>query len=167
MKRIRFLTLFAIAVVSLVASASPAAEPAWFDLENCAFCKHLGENPGLLDHVTWENHPIDRGLLMIATVDAEYREAYHDAMAAMEELGAKMQRGEIDPTSVTMCGSCLAYGALIMSGAKVETIETATGDITLLTADEPKLVAKIHAYAERNAEELAKLEAVETPRPVH
>jgi hypothetical protein len=129
----------------------------WFDLEGCAFCKNLIADPALLPHMQWENHTTASGALSITVVDPQHKAAYDQAMTAMTSLGEKMHRGEVDPASVKMCGHCTAYGELMMAGAKVENVDGEAADATLITSDDPQLVAKIHEFNNRTNREMAEL----------
>ena len=149
---------FLLAVTMLVAITAVGDEKPWFDMEKCAFCGQLTKHPGLLDHMTCEYHEVSNGYLMVTVVDSEYRPAYIEAEQAMEKLGADMTSGKVDPTTVYMCGSCEAYGGLMMSGANIEHIPTRLGDIMLITSDKPDVIAAIKEYGRRSTEEMAKLE---------
>ncbi len=95
---------------------------------------------------------------MATVVDPKFRPDYIEAQKAMEQIGMDMAQGKIDPTRVYMCGSCEAYGNLLMSGAIVEHIPTKFGDIVLVTSDDTDVMKKIKAYGRRWAEETAKME---------
>ena len=145
----------------LVMMALPAGaeeETPWFDMVNCEFCKHLMDNPALLDHTVWEHHNISNGIINVTTVDPEYMDAYHNCTKAMQEAEAKMAKGE----KVKMCGMCQAMGELMMSGAKVEHVPTERGHVMLITSDNPEMVAKIQAWGKRNQDEMEKM----PPMPV-
>jgi hypothetical protein len=129
----------------------------WFDMETCAFCKNLTTDPGLLEHATWESHAIENGMIYIMTVAPEYAESMAKASAAMEELGAKMQSGQVNPATVKMCGSCQAFGQLMMAGVKMETVKGDAAEVTIVTSTDPALVAKMHEIVDRNTQEMALL----------
>ena len=98
-----------------------AQEKPWFDMQNCAFCKNLTAEEGLMDHITkWDHHNVDNGSVCITVVDKEYLEAYKRAMHNMEEVGKKLEQGEMLP----MCGLCKAYGELLKMGAKRDMVES-------------------------------------------
>lgn len=147
-----------LAVTMLIALAAAGDEKPWLDPDKCIFCQQLTKHEGLMDHMKCEHHDISHGHLMVTTVDPEYREAYVEAEKAMEQIGMDMAQGKIDPTKVYMCGSCEAYGGLIMSGALIEHIPTKVGDIVLITSDDPDVLKKIKDYGRRWEEELAKTE---------
>ena len=151
------LSIFVIALCLLVVVALAAEEKPWFDLEHCDFCKHLTTDPGLLDHMTWQHYNISNGALSVTTVSPEYKDSYLKAQQMMEETGKEMMEGK----PVNMCGSCEAYGQLMMDGVKFEHISTNVGDIVLMTSDKPELIEKIHAFAQKNNEELKKWEKVQ------
>ena len=136
-----------------------AVETPWFDMENCAFCKHLLKDPKLLENMIWENHDISNGLLMVTTVKPEFKKSYQEAMQAMMDLGQKLEKGEVDMKDIKMCGSCQHWGMLVEMGTKFEHIQGKTADIMLLTSDKPEVVKKIQEYGQRSREELAKMEA--------
>jgi len=143
--------------VLIMALSAATEEPPWFDMVNCEFCKHLTDDPELLNHTTWEHHNIANGVINVTTVAPEYMESYHKAGQAMEEVGARMMKGE----NVTMCGMCNAMGMLLQKGVKMEHIETKHGHVTLLTSDNPEMVAKIQSWGKRNQDEMAKIEQME------
>ncbi len=138
--------------------AKKAAETPWFDMKNCAFCKHLAKDPKLLDNMIWEHHDVSSGLLSITTVKPEFQKSYQEAMTAMMDLGQKMEEGEVDMKELKLCGSCQQWGVLEEMGVKFEHIKGKTADIMLMTSDKPEVVKKIQEYGQRNREELAKME---------
>lgn len=131
------------------------AKTKWFDMENCGFCKNLTEPPDMLDHCIWEHHKTDDGCIIVATLDEDYIEPYRAAIKKMEEVGKRMEAGEMVP----MCGMCMAYGSLMMKGVKFTHVDTKVGSVETLTADTPELVAEIHAMVDKTNAEMAKMEA--------
>ena len=153
----------AILVLALVAFAIPAlagdphamkTESGWFDMENCGFCKNLVKNPDLLPHMQWENHSLPNGSLSITVVEPGYEAAYAEAMGAMQALGTKMHSGEVDPTTVKMCGHCAAYGQLMMAGANMQEVDGEAADVTLITSADPQVIAQIHEFTKRTNKEM-------------
>jgi hypothetical protein len=160
MKAIGILALVVLAVPALAGEPPHSAmktASGWFDMENCEFCQSLVEDPALMDHMQWENHVISNGALSIAVVEPAYAAAYVKANAAMEALGQNMQTGKVDPTKVKMCGRCAAFGQLMMTGVKVETIKGEAAEVTLMTSGDPQVVAKIHEFTKRTNQEMAEL----------
>ncbi len=155
MRKVLTLSFAALLLMSVVGWAGDTEEAGWLDLEKCGFCKNLIEDPELLNHCTWENHNIENGAVTVTTVEKDYMESYHTAMAKMEEVNKKMQAGEMVPT----CGLCSHMGGLMMKGVKMEHVETQHGYVMLLTSDNPELVAEIHAMNDKTNAELAKFEA--------
>lgn len=139
----------------LVAGASTAGEMAWFDMANCAMCKNISSHEGLMENITWEQHPISNGVVSVTTVNPKYMDSYRSCHADMEKIGAKLEAGE----QVQLCGSCTALGQCIMKGVGMEYVKTSTGDVWLLTSDKPELVTEIQSWAKRNAEEMAKMKS--------
>ncbi len=156
MTRIRTLILAAALLVlaaplAVAPLARAADEGPWFDLVNCAMCKHLTAEPGLLDHMQWDTYKIAGGMLEVTRVEPAYAEAYGRLMAQMEQTGQRLMAGE----QMHLCNACQSYGALMMGGAQMEQVKTADGTITLLTASDPAVVARIHAHTERTQKEYA------------
>jgi len=145
-------------LVVLAVAATAGDEKPWFDMENCAFCKHIVAEKGLMEHMCFEYHDLTNGILSITTVDPEYQEAYERAQKNMEAVGAEMMK---DPQAQPpyMCGHCEAYGGLIMAGVMPQHVKAAVGDILVWTSDDPEMVAKLHAFADRSMEEMAKMKA--------
>lgn len=153
MKVLSTLSLLMILALPLLAGEHTSAS-GWFDMENCAFCKSLTEDPELLAHVTWENHKIQNGSMTITTVDPAYAAAYAKASKAMEDLGTKMTSGEVNPMEVKMCGHCQAFGQLMMAGVRMEKVVGEAAEVMLLTSDDPNIVAMIHEMTDRDIEEM-------------
>jgi len=155
--------LSSILVVMTMAAVAGAAEHAmrtesgWFDMANCEFCKNLIEDPGLLPHMTWENHKIANGMIQITTVQPEFAKSYQKCSMAMQTLGGDMMSGKRNPAEVKMCGSCAAFGQMMMAGVKMENVEGQAADVALITSEDPAMVAKIHEYCDRNNKEMALL----------
>lgn len=146
------------------ADQAPApGEAPWFDLENCAFCKHLTKEPQLMHNMKWEHHDLSNGAVTITVVKPQFRAAYMEAGTAMEDLAKKMETGEVNPADVRMCGSCQYYGKLMMMGAKFEYVQSDLADLVLITSDKPEVVKEIKVYAQRNRDEMAKWEKAGKP----
>ncbi len=154
MKSVLTMCFATLLLLSAAGWAGDTEEAGWLDLESCGFCKHLTEDPGLLDHCTWENHNVEKGVVTVTTVEKDYMPSYHTAMVKMKEVNKKMEAGEMVP----MCGSCAAMGGLMMKGAKMEHVETQHGYVMLMTSDDPELVTEIHAWTDKTNAELAKFE---------
>ena len=136
-----------------------ATKSGWFDLQNCEFCKNLLDDPELLPHLTWETHKIANGMMNITTCDPHYAESYAKCTAAMEKLGNDMMSGKVNPMQVKMCGSCAAFGQMMMAGVSTENVDGDAADIMLITSSDPAMVAKLHEYADRNNKEMAEMMA--------
>ena len=149
MKRslVAFAALIAIAIVAPLTTAGE--EKPFFDLENCAICKNLGAEEGLMDHIDWETHLLDNGALTVSYVPEEYKAAMARAHGKMMAVVQKMESGE----SVHLCGFCTSYGALMTSGAQIKEFETKTGSISLMTSTDAKVVEMIHAHSNKTEEE--------------
>ena len=167
MKKVALLAVLVLSVGLVVATfaeeateeaTEKAVEAPWFDMENCAFCKHLLKDPKLMENMVWEHHDISNGLLMVTTVNPECQKSYQEAMGAMMDLGQKLEKGEVDAKDIKMCGSCQHWGMLVEMGTKFEHIQGKTADITLMMSDKPEAVKMIQEYGQRSREELAKME---------
>lgn len=165
MKKTAFIAVTAILFASVallqgVGNAGPG-ETAWFDMQGCAFCKNLVKDPALMKNMTWEHHDISNGVVAITTVKPEFRKSYVEARTAMMEVGKKLETGQLAMDKVPMCGHCQAYGKLYMMGAKMESIEGSQADVTIMTSDKPEMVKEIKAFAQKNRDEMAKMEKAE------
>jgi len=155
MKKLTFLAV--LAVTAMAASAVPAGDTPWFDLANCSFCKSMSQEPGLMDHISWENHKIANGMISVTVVDPEYKEAWDRAHMGMMEAAKKLESGEQMP----VCGFCNSYGMLKMAGATCDYVETSVGLVYTMTSDNEELIQKIHAHTDKTNEEYAKMMAAE------
>ena len=77
------------------------------------------------------------------------------AHKGMEATIEKLEGGE----AMDLCGFCTSYGMLMAEGAESTELKTVGGDISLLTSDDPEVVKKIHAHAEKTIEEFKKMMA--------
>jgi hypothetical protein len=82
-------------------------------------------------------------------------------MGEMQKVMEKMQAGE----TVNLDGYCIGYGDLINSGAKIENIEAAHSNVTIITSSDPKVIKKIHDFTQRTKDELAKMTAAPAEAP--
>jgi len=145
--------LLFLAVTVSMAQDKPQEKP-WFDMKNCDFCKNLMVDSMLLPNLVWEHHDISNGLMTVTIVKPEYKASYQTAMDAMNKLSQEMAQGKKD---VKMCGSCQAYGGLMMAGAKVENVHGDWGDVALITSDKPEVQKMIKDYGQRTRDEMAKM----------
>jgi hypothetical protein len=153
--------LFAtVALLQGVGNAG-AGESAWFDMEGCAFCKNLVKDPHLMENMTWEHHDISNGVVTITTVKPESRKSYIEAKTAMMDVGKKLETGQLTMDKVPMCGHCQTYGKLMMMGVKMESVEGSQADVIIMTSDKPEVVKEIKAFAQKNRDEMAKMEQAE------
>ena len=156
MKRLTILFMAAaLGVVAVGATVLAAETTQWFDMKNCGMCKHMMEDPALLQNSTWEHHNISNGIVSVSTVKDDAMPAYKKAMAGFQATSAKLQKGE----QVQLCGMCTAMGSLFPKGARYESIPTEHGSVSLITGDSPELIADIQAWGERTTKDLAKLDA--------
>jgi len=143
MSRLRSTTLILILV--LVAATALAGDPGtWFDLENCGMCKNLLVDQELFQAMTWETHVLTNGLLEVTTYPDGYAERHDALMASMEAAGQKMMAGE----SMPMCNMCMSYGGMMMAGADMDHVTTESGMVTVITSQDPKVVAMIKDHAD-------------------
>ena len=148
---------FALAALALPLAAAPGS-PTWFDLENCSMCKHMMAEEGLMDHMKWENHLTQDGMMSVTVVAAGYEEAFTRSMMNMKATGEKLMSGE----KMYLCGFCQSFGGLHMAGANVEHFETVAGYVELVTSRDPAVVEKIHAHGKRTIDEYNKMLAAES-----
>jgi hypothetical protein len=119
------------------------------EMEKCAVCKHLAAKPELMKDMTWETHKIDNGMLCVSTVPKEQKSAFEalnkKMQSAIEEVKAAAQQGK----PVEICEFCAGWGELMKAGAKSKQIQLTNGMIDMITSDDPAVVAKIHAEADK------------------
>jgi len=147
--------IVALAFTLIVFVIATAQDKSWFDMENCAFCKNLTAEPGLMDHITkWDHHNVKNGSVSVTVVDEAYLPAYKKAMMGMEATAKKMQAGEKLP----MCGMCEAYGAAMMKGAQSEEVQSGNIFVSLMYSNDPEVINEIHAMTDRTNDEMMKME---------
>jgi hypothetical protein len=157
-------TIVTLAVVGFAAAWSSAVfgetatDDTLAELKNCAVCKYFAEKPELMKNMVWETHKIENGMLSLTTVPKELKQEF-DAlgakmMQAIEQVKADSQAGK----PVELCNFCAAMGELMKAGAKQQHIGTSVGAIHLCTSEDPDVVAKIHALADKAIAEQKKVE---------
>ena len=65
------LTTALVCAVLILAGTVAADDKPWFDMEGCAFCKQIGAEKGLAEHMRHEYHHLTNGLLSITMVDED------------------------------------------------------------------------------------------------
>jgi hypothetical protein len=151
-----FLALLSPCVASLGADAANDALLA--EMKKCAVCRAMAEKPDLMEHMTWETHKIDNGMLCVANVPKEHAKEFANLHAKMMQNVAKVKADLREGKAVQLCSFCQSMGDLEKSGAKQQVIDTATGSITLVTSTDPEVVKKIHEQADRVIAEQKKLQ---------
>jgi hypothetical protein len=119
------------------------------EMEKCVVCKYIGENSELMREMTWETHKIDNGMLCLTTVPKELKKDFDAVSAKMMQAIEKVKADEEQGKEVELCHFCVAMGELMKLNAKQQHIETQTGAIHLCTSDDPAVVKKIHAMADK------------------
>ncbi len=155
MKHRLLVTAVAIMAIAMVAVAVAQEKP-WYDMKNCEFCKPW-LTPEMMKNCTWDQREVSNGVMTLCFFPESFRESYKKASAQMGALSKRAATGE----KIPICGSCEAMGSFFMRGAKMEEVPTKSGVVQLLTASDSSLVADMHKWAKRNAEEQKKMLAAE------
>jgi hypothetical protein len=143
--------------ILVVSGLALAGGDAWFDMENCGFCKSLLEDPELLHHMTWEQYSISNGIISVTTVEKDYMDSFKKAHTKMAGVAEQLQQGN----QIPMCNSCMAIGQIMMKGPHSEQVATNSGEIWLMTSEDPAVVEEMQQWAKKNMAELAKMEKTE------
>jgi hypothetical protein len=145
--------LAGLGLLVVLAAWAVAEEKPWFDMEHCEMCKNFAQYPEMMENMSWEQHKISSGFMSVSTVPLEQVDAYRQANAQCNALGEKLEAGH----QVPLCGSCDAFGVLLMNGAKMEQVELKYGGVMLLTSGDSTVVAGLHAWVDRNTDEMQKM----------
>jgi hypothetical protein len=149
--RLTILTLF---IAALALSFCYAAdEGSWFDMQNCEYCKHLLEDPQLMNNMTWEHKSISNGMISIAKVQPAYLESYKKARAKMDAVSQRIMGGE----NVHICNMCKGMLSIQKAGANMNLVESDNVFIAVTTAENPEVVGMIHSWGERTNREMKAL----------
>jgi|GEM_PF-391437 len=155
MKTAKITLALTIAFTLFVAIGLQATDVKWFDMENCAFCKILGSKAGLVESTKWETVKLSNGILTLETVAAEKLADYRAAVKEIDEVAKRLEKGE----EMSLCGFCLAMGALVEKGVHYEYVPTSSGGLTLLTSSDSTMQKEISAFHEKTEEMMKKMEA--------
>ena len=127
-------------------------------MKKCEVCKVLADKPELMEHMTWETHKIENGMLCVASVPKDQKKDFEAAHKQMMQSIAKVTADQKAGKKVQLCAMCAGMGDLMKAGAKQQQINTATGAISLVTSSDPAVVEKIHAQADKAIAEHKKME---------
>ena len=152
----RIVVLLVGLTVLLCSVATAGDDVPWIDMEKCAFCKVITAEEGLAEHMQFEYHKLSNGMMSITVVDKEYVEPYERVEKKMEKLGNELMQATEMPY---MCGLCSAHGEFYMAGLQPDHIRSKVGEIVIWTSDQPEMVEKLHAFAQRSIDECARMEA--------
>jgi hypothetical protein len=130
-----------------------ADETHWMDMANCAMCKSIMDQPGLMESMSMEVYDLSDGMVQVCTVKPGQMEAYKTAMAGMDATAKKLQAGEELP----LCNMCQAFMGLMAAGAQMEVVPTKSGSLEMMRSASPEGVTQIHEWAERTRSEMAKM----------
>lgn len=128
---------------------------AWYDMEHCELCKNFASMKDQMHRMRCETKVIDDGLIMVAFVPRNMKEAMDAAEKNMEKTVARLTQGEQLP----MCGFCQGYGELMELGAKFQNMEVAGNDVTIVTSEDEEVVKKIQEFARQAQSEHEKMMA--------
>jgi hypothetical protein len=119
------------------------------EMQKCAVCKHLADNPELMKNMVWETHKIDNGMLCLTTVPKEMKKDFDAVSEKMHQAIEQAQADAKEGKEVELCSFCMSMGELMKLPAKQQHIETKTGAIHMVTSDDPEVVKKIHEIADK------------------
>jgi hypothetical protein len=119
------------------------------EMQKCAVCKHLAQNPELMKNMVWETHKIDNGMLCLTTVPKEMKRDFDKVSEKMHQAIEQVQADSKEGKQVDLCEFCASMGELMTLNAKQQHIETRTGAIHMITSDDPAVVKKIHDVADK------------------
>jgi hypothetical protein len=148
-------TLLTIATLALVASGAMSAVAAssedamMAEMEKCAVCKNLAANPELLENMTWETHKLDNGMMCVTTVSEEFKADFDSLNAKVKTSVEKVKADQQQGKAVPLCDLCADMGQITEAGAKEKEIKIPNGSIHMMTSDDPAVVEKIHANADK------------------
>ena len=154
MRTLLSLTAMLMLVCAAMVMAEEAEKP-WFDMQNCAFCKEVTAQPGLMDHMRHEYHNVSAGILTVGYVDKEFQDKFKAAQAGMQKVVADLQAGK----QVPMCQHCAKIGEFYMKGVTMEEIKSSEAVVIVYSHTDPEAIKDIQAFGARNNEELAKMKA--------
>jgi hypothetical protein len=162
MKTIVLLAALGLVVTwSSLVFAETAQDKMLAEMEKCAVCKFMAEDPDLMKDMTWETHKIDNGMLCLTTVPKENKKEFDAVSAKMMQAIAKLEADPAHAKEAKLCSFCRSMGELHKLHAKMQHIDTQTGAIHMVTSDDPALVKKIHAMADKAIAEQKKMQQQE------
>jgi hypothetical protein len=119
------------------------------EMKKCDVCKNLADNPELMMSMGWETHKIDNGMLSLSTVPKDKKKDFDEVNGkmrrAIEQVKADAKAGK----EVHLCSFCSEMAQLMKAGAKLQHVDTESGEVELCTSNDPAVVKKIHEMADK------------------
>ena len=108
-----------------------------------------------MEHMKCDTIKTENGMLTIAIVPENLREALNKANAAMEVTAKEMQSGKKRRT----CGFCDAIGMAMAKGAAVQHLAGEFSNVSVFTSTDLEVVKLIHDMADRTIKESKAMKA--------
>lgn len=147
-RRVIILSICVVLIGALAMATDP--EP-WFDLQNCAFCKQIGAQPGLAEQFNHEYHMLHNGVMSITHVGKEYKDAFAKAQLGMKDVIKEMQAGK----EVKMCRHCSTLGSFYQLGVMPDQITRGEDIIVVYTSADTATVRKLQEFGKNSADAVA------------
>jgi hypothetical protein len=157
---LRVMAPFAMAVAlvagvsALVLAGSDAKAPGQdmaamiAEMQKCAVCKHMVAGlPEFGPSMKSEIVHLPDGMAMIHTITDPTKVAvYHAAAAEVAKAGEAAMTMTPEQIKTQLCSNCQEMVGMAMAGASISHGMTKDGDILIITAKDPALIARINAY---------------------
>ena len=143
----RAFCVVAILLFSVLVTPASAGEDPMAAMANCHVCKvmmpHMAE---LMPVLTYELINLDNGRATLTTItDSEKIGSYHELCGAMHKAGMETASFTKEEAGAKLCPMCQKMWQLMAEGAHLSYGTTATGDLMVLSSEDPEIQAKIAA----------------------
>lgn len=123
---------------------------------NCAICKPIFDDPELMMACDYSINDWSNGVVMSINLrNTDLMDRMRMFEAHDKKLCAKFKTMPYEKASQKICSHCNAYLEFVRNGAREERVETPTGRVILLHADNPQQLKKLHAFGAKSREMMA------------
>jgi len=159
MKRI-LVSVIALAVAASVAWAgepmkmgSGSAHMATMQAEmaKCTVCKHMAAHMDEMGPMKMESVQMNNGLALMHSVEPAKADVFHKAAGEMAEAGGACMTMTDAQAKEQLCSFCQDMRGVMKAGAKMSSGMTKTGDLMVITSDDPAVQTKIAALGQKCA----------------
>lgn len=121
------------------------------EMAKCTVCKHMAAHMSEFGTMKMETVQMNNGVAVMHSVDPAKADVYHKAAGEMAEAGGACMTMTDAQAKEQLCSFCQEMRDVMKAGAKMSNGMTKTGDLMVITSDDPAVQAKIAGIGQKCA----------------